>query len=476
MSSDLRRGLSILGLIVAAWTMIGIGAHATYGARVTADEPQYLLTAISLGRDGDLDIADELADEAYRPFHVVDLDPQTYPLDRAGRQISPHDPLLPVMIAPAMRVGGWVAAKATLAVLAAILAMVTAWTAVRRFGVRQGVALPVVGVFACTAPLATYATQIYPEIPAALAVMVAVAALTGPLDRRGRTLFVLSVIALPWLSIKYALVAATLFALGCWKLRRERRSLALVTGALAIAGALYLAAHRAIYGGWTAYATGDYFSETGELAVVGTQANYVGRSRRLVGLLIDDGFGIGAWMIGWLILPFALGILLRRRPPGWEVLVATLAAGWFTATFVALTMHGWWWPGRQLVVVLPLGVVAIALAVDASPPALSWAVALAAVLGVTTWLWTTIEAITRRHVLVVDFDETSNPWMRLWRLALPNGRDLTAADNVLTLGWAAVIVALFVAGFRRQPGPGPGPGPEPGLGLGHSSNPRVKSA
>ena len=458
MTSDLRRGLSILGLIVAAWTMIGIAAHATYGARVSADEPQYLLTAISLGHDGDLDIADEIAAEAYRPFHVVDLDPQTYPLDRDGRQISPHDPLLPVMIAPAMRLGGWVAAKATLAVLAAILAMVTAWTAVRRFDVRQGVALPVVGAFACTAPLATYATQIYPEIPAALAVMVAVAALTGPLDRRGGTIFVLALIALPWLSIKYALVAAALFALGCWKLRHHRHALALVTGASAIAGATYLAAHRAIYGGWTAYATGDYFSETGELAVVGTQPNYVGRSRRLVGLLIDDGFGIGAWMIGWLILPFALGFLLRRRPPGWEVLVAPLGAGWFTATFVALTLHGWWWPGRQLVVVLPLGVVVIALAVDASSPALRRVVMLAAVLGVTTWLWTTIEAITRRHVLVVDFDETSNPWMRLWRLALPNGRDLTVAADLLTLGWAAVVVALIVAGSRQHAGRGPGLG------------------
>lgn len=452
MTSDLRKGLSILGLIVAAWTMIGIAAHATYGARVTADEPQYLLTAISLGHDGDLDIADEIAAEAYRPFHVVDLDPQTYPLDRDGRQISPHDPLLPVMIAPAMRLGGWVAAKATLAVLAAILAMLTAWTAVRRFDVRQGIALPVVGAFACTAPLATYATQIYPEIPAALAVMVAVAALTGQLDRRGGTIFVLALIALPWLSIKYALVAAALFALGCWKLRHHRHALALVTGALAIAGAAYLAAHRAIYGGWTAYATGDYFSETGELAVVGTQPNYVGRSRRLVGLLIDDGFGIGAWMIGWLILPFALGFLLRRRPPGWEMLVAPLWAGWFTATFVALTMHGWWWPGRQLVVVLPLGVVVIALAVDASNPALRRVVMLAAVLGVTTWLWTTIEAITRRHVLVVDFDETSNPWMRLWRLALPNGRDLAVADNVLTLVWAVIMVALIVAGFHPQSG------------------------
>ena len=133
--------------------MIGIPAHATYGARVTADEPQYLLTALSLGDDGDLDISDELADEAYRPFHAVDIDPQTYPLDDSGRQVSPHDPLLPLLLALPMRIGGWVAAKATLAILAAALAMLTAWTAVRRFGVRPQVAFPIVAVFACTAPL-----------------------------------------------------------------------------------------------------------------------------------------------------------------------------------------------------------------------------------------------------------------------------------------------------------------------------------
>ena len=33
-------------------------------------------------------------------------------------------------------------------------------------------------------------------------------AVTGPLDRRGRAVFVVAVVALPWLSIKYALVAA----------------------------------------------------------------------------------------------------------------------------------------------------------------------------------------------------------------------------------------------------------------------------
>ena len=37
-----------------------------------------------------------------------------------------------------------------------------------------------------------------------------------------------------------------------------------------------------------------------------------------------------------------------------------LAAGWLVATFVALTMHGYWWPGRQVVVVLPALVLAVA--------------------------------------------------------------------------------------------------------------------
>ena len=91
----MRRALLALAALVTAWTAVGIAAHATYGARVTADEPQYLLSAISLGEDGDLDISDEIAREAYRPFHRVDLDPQTVALDDSGRHVSPHDPLLP---------------------------------------------------------------------------------------------------------------------------------------------------------------------------------------------------------------------------------------------------------------------------------------------------------------------------------------------------------------------------------------------
>ena len=70
-------------------------------------------------------------------------------------------------------------------------------------------------------------------------------------------------------------------------------------------------------------------------------------------------------------------------------------------------------------------------------------------LGAATWLWTTVEAITRRRVLVVDFDQTANPWMRLWRLVLPDGGTSTAVDSVLTVVWTVVVVALVVAGLAR---------------------------
>ena len=40
--------------------------------------------------------------------------------------------------------------------------------------------------------------------------------------------------------------------------------------------------------------------------------------------------------------------------------VGTARRGWATATWLALTMQGYWWSGRQTVVVLPLAVLAVA--------------------------------------------------------------------------------------------------------------------
>src|SRR5690606_14980836 len=73
----LVRWLAGVWLVVTAVGLVGLHARADDVSRTTADEPQYLLSALSLWDDGDLDISDELAARAYEPFHEVALPEQT---------------------------------------------------------------------------------------------------------------------------------------------------------------------------------------------------------------------------------------------------------------------------------------------------------------------------------------------------------------------------------------------------------------
>jgi hypothetical protein len=445
---------TLVGVVVAAWAMIAVPARATYGTLTTADEPQYLLTALSLFEDRDLHIDDELADARFVPFHELDLPVQTEELDN-GRQVSPHDPLLPAILAVPMGLGGWVAAKATLAVLGGVLAGLLVWTAHRRFAVPLAVAAGTVLAFGVTAPLTAYATQVYPELPAALAVTAAIALVTGARGRAALVGFGLAVTALPWLGIKYAPVAAALVAVAVGTLVGERRVRAAVSlvALLGLAGVAYLGAHRLLYGGWTVYATGDEFTG-GELTVMGRDPDYVGRTQRLGGLLLDRGFGLAAWMPAYLLAVPALAALAGRRPAGWWTLVAPLAAGWATATWVALTMHGWWWPGRQLVVVVPCLVLAVAwwAGRTRAPRVL---IALAGAFGALVWAWLVVEVLDRQRTLIFDFESTTNPLYRAWRVLLPDYRHPGAWDGVLQAAWFVALAAMALLALRRSRRPEP---------------------
>jgi hypothetical protein len=253
-----------VGLLAFLGAAAGVGVPATHGAQTTADKPQYLLTAISLAEDHDLDIADELAAGRWRAFHAPPLPEQTQPL-ASGRRLSPHDPLLPLLLALPVAAGGWVGAKLAMAALAGLLAALLLWTAVRRFGVGVGTGFLVVAVFALSPPLAVYGTQVYPELPAALAVVAAVAALPAPgppprvaapapaargpagapasgapgqaparghAEPPGRAaapgraavaVVGVAVAALPWLAVKYVPVAAVLALLAVGRLLRPAR-------------------------------------------------------------------------------------------------------------------------------------------------------------------------------------------------------------------------------------------------------------
>jgi hypothetical protein len=439
----------LLAVAVAAAVAAAAGApvRATYGAQTTADEPQYLLSALSIATDGDLDIADELAEQRWRDFHEAQLPEQTRPLP-GGRRVSPHDPLLPLLLALPMLAGGWLAAKLTLSVVAAALAALTTWTAVRRFAVTPAIAAAVVGIFSVSAPLAVYGSQVYPELPAALVVVAVVAAVTGPMGRRGRWLAGAGIVTLPWLALKYAPVAAALAAVTAWRLwRRGDNGQALgLAITLTAAGLVFAGVHIAVWTGVTPYASGDHFVG-GQLTVIGWTPNYVGRSVRLVGLLVDRQFGLAAWQPAWLLGVAAVAVLLRRRPCGWAVLAAPLAAGWLNATFLALTMQGWWFPGRQVVVVLPLIVVAIAFGVDRHRGLLP-ALAVTGLGGVWTYAWLVVDGLTGRITWVVDFFGVRDPWYGAWSALLPAYLRPQPGTWAVHAAWIVALAAVAVAAWR----------------------------
>jgi hypothetical protein len=250
-------------------------------------------------------------------------------------------------------------------------------------------------------------------------------------------------------------VAAALVVVALATLVGERRlrAAASMVVLLGLAGVAYLGAHRLLYGGWTVYATGDHFTG-GELTVMGRDPDYFGRSQRLGGLLLDRGFGLAAWMPAYLLAVPALAALARRRPAGWWTLVAPLAAGWATATWVALTMHGWWWPGRQVVVVVPCLVLAVAWWAGHTRAARVFVV-VAGVFGALAWAWLVAEVLDRRRTLIFDFESTANPLYRAWRVLLPDYRHPDAGDWVLQVAWFAALAAAAVLAFRRSPRPAP---------------------
>lgn len=464
-----RLGLVLFGIAVFAITVLGVGVRATYGAQTTADEPQYLLSAISLWEDGDLDISDELVSERYRDFHEVDLPQQTLLLED-GTRISPHDPLLPVLLAVPMGVAGWMGAKTLLAALASGLAVLTAWTARSRFGVSTRTAYLTAGVFALAPPLGVFATQVYPALPAALALLAGFAAILGPFQRGARVVFAISVIALPWLAIKYVPVAVVLAVAGLVKAGRGRRLGLILT--FAVAGAVYAAGHLAIYGGLTPYATGDHFVR-GELTVIGTDVDLWGRSTRLVGLLVDRGFGIAAWQPAFFLLPLVAGWAAARRDRNFTTAMWLLGTGWLVATFVALTMHGWWFPGRQLVVVLPIAVLLAASWADETRWRLN-ALAATGALGVIAFGFLLIEGLTASLTWVVDFGATLNPLYRAAAVVLPDYMAPTTSTWGLHGLWVTVVIGLLWAGWRSATSLGDEP-PMLGIDLGKRDRERAST-
>ena len=367
----IRRAALALAVWACSLALYGLYFQGqwVYGERpviyITGDEPHYLLIATSLLRDGDLDVLNNYRDKHYQPFYPYHLGDARKPEDMHalygpdGGLYSKHGVGLPLLLLPAMRLGGTegghgLAIVFMLGVAAALSTQI--FFLARESTGRAAVAILAWAAVAFTSPLLLYAGQIYPEVPGALLVVWGVRAVwragaRTPVGYGDALRLGTAVALLPWLHLRYVPLAAVLAVAGLVACAPRLRQLwPWLAGPPAVAGALLLALNRRLFGGLPA--ADEYGTFAAQNVLTGTP-----------GLFFDQQFGLLVYAPVYLIALFGLP-LVPRRLPGLRgaVLLATLGLyALFAAAF------SYWYgayspPSRMLVPVLPLLVAPLALA------------------------------------------------------------------------------------------------------------------
>jgi hypothetical protein len=343
---------------------------------ITGDEPHYLTIAVSLLRDGDLDVLNNYRDKDYAPFYPSHLGDARDPEDmhalygRGGGLYSKHGLGLPLLVLPALRLGGHGPAIVLMLVVSALASLQTLRLALACTAAagEQGTWWPAVLAWLAVAfspPLLLYAPLFYPEVAGALCAAALAHVLVETWARRGMAWPAAlaagaALAALPWLHLRYVPIAAVCaagLALAWWRAGRDARLGVLLWGVPAAAGLALLALDWRLFGGLPA---------VDEYGTVGLAQALSGAP----GLLLDRQFGLLPYgplyvlaLAGAALLPRVVG-----RAPAALVLLPAAAYAAFIACF------SYWYgafspPARMLVPVVPLLAAPLAAGLAAAP---SW--------------------------------------------------------------------------------------------------------
>ena len=441
--SPLLCAVALFVLLAIAYAF-AVDIRASRGASITGDEPFYLITTQSLLTDGDLDLRNQYDTKSYKSYfdHPDDLWYQSAPTPD-GRVLSPHNPGLSALVVPGFALAGRRGVQAQLLLMAAATMAFSFVLADRLTGRRTICWLAALGV-GLTATSFIYSTEIYPEFPAALALVVAllVAIRRRRPGWRNALCLAAALTAMCWLGSKYAALVLPVAVYFLFKADRPGQIVLMAIGG--VSAALFAWFHLHVFGGLTPYGVNVVYDQWNTVEIFGGHIGFSERYYRIWGLFIDRRFGIGRWAPLLLAAAPALALLAART---WEqrLLLILIVIQLLIATFVAITMMGWWFPGRTMLTVLPLLVAPLALLIArASALGRSFIVALGAyTLAITAGLAQAGHAgeIT---IAVDPFDMTFVPFQAIAGL-FPLYTLWTAETWQLTYLWWALFVGATVA-------------------------------
>jgi len=289
------------------------------------DEPFHLLVMDSLATDHDLDLADDL-DLEHRPGNT--LYAPGWPLF--------HSPALGALLLPGYLLAGRAGALVLLALMGGALAALIARRA-RALGLIEARVGLLVLLIAATYPVATFATQIWPELPGALAVATLLVLVAGP--RGGRWLGLMIAVGAAAVKTRLGLLTFPIAAVA-WFRRGRVRGLVMLGAATAAGLAI----------GWLTM--GHPFGPYRRLHhLIPDDPGLV--VRVLGGLAFDPAGGLAFTAPLLLVALAGVAALWRRGGPGERALLVGGAL-----TLAALLHSSEWYgggapPARYLVPMLP---------------------------------------------------------------------------------------------------------------------------
>jgi hypothetical protein len=200
----------------------------------TGDEPHYLVTAESIGYDLDVDLRNDYAsrERVRRVVNVFPLGPDAFVYKESGELRPFRGVGLPAVLAPAVRLGGLTGARLMMIFIAALLAD-QLFRLLRDLGLRRVYRELAWGAALFCLPVVVFTSQIYPELPGALLVVVALRVMLGRASRApALAMGSAAAAALVWFHVRYLpLSLALVFGLAVaaavqgWSRERQRRSL-----------------------------------------------------------------------------------------------------------------------------------------------------------------------------------------------------------------------------------------------------------
>ena len=443
----LLAAVALFVLLSAAYAF-SVDIRATRGASITGDEPFYLLTTQSLLSDADFDLRNQYETRSYESFfdHPDGLWQQSVPLPD-GPLLSPHNPGLSVLVIPGFALGGLVGAQIQMLLMAAATIALSFVLTDRLIGQRTLSWVITLGV-GLTATAFIYSSEIYPEFPAALALVLSLLLVTQrkQLGVADGLLLTAILTVLCWLGIKYAPLALLVSGYFLFKADRPGRITLAIAGV--VSAAFFAWFHLHFFGGLTPYGVNVVYARWSTIDILGGHIEFGGRYYRLWGLFIDQRFGIGRWAP--LLLTVVPGMaLLAAAGTAQRMVLALIIIQMLVATFVAITMMGWWFPGRTLVTVLPLFAVPVALFITKAP---LWGRITIALLGALTLAITYGLALAGRAgeitIAVDPFDMAFPPFRGLADL-FPLYTWWTTETWWLTIFW--LVVAGLITGAIMRP-------------------------